>query len=397
MHQLDGRIQHYAWGGNTYISRLFSVEFPGETPCAEYWLGIHEGGPTRVKLSDYAHTTLRALIGSDREKYLGKKVAAQFGKLPYLLKILDVKDMLSIQVHPNKADALAGYKRENEAGIDLKAPNRNYKDDNHKPELMIALSDFWLLHGFSPDITTILEKHDFLHCFKQIFKEQGIKGLYQEIMTISQSSIDDILKPLSERIVPIYDRDEIEKSNPDFWAARAMKTFTIEGGKYDRGIFSIYLFNILHLKPGQVIFQGAGMPHAYMEGQNIELMSNSDNVLRAGLTPKHIDIPELMSNTIFEPTYPSIVDGDLQATHQEFKFSVPDFKLDIYHLEANTPKSLLIDSPSIFLSLHGQLNWASNLRSVNPSACAIFVAPGEQLDLISEIPQTIFQASVPLK
>jgi len=139
------------------------------------------------------------------------------------------------------------------------------------------------------------------------------------------------------------------------------------------------------------------MPHAYMEGQNIELMSNSDNVLRAGLTPKHIDIPELMSNTIFEPTYPSIVDGDLQATHQEFKFSVPDFKLDIYHLEANTPKSLLIDSPSIFLSLHGQLNWASNLISDNPSACAIFVAPGEQLDLISEIPQTIFQASVPLK
>ena len=393
MHSLKGRIQHYTWGGKTFIPSLFQ-QIPDDQPCAEYWLGIHNGGPSQVVLGQGASTSLQALINSDKTRYLGKSVMDQFGNLPYLLKILDVKDMLSIQVHPNKRAAEEGFKKENELGIPLTAPNRNYKDDNHKPEMMVALSDFWLLHGFSPAIDQHLDAYGFLHGFKAIFQAEGIKGLYQLVMELPQEEVDRLIAPHIEAILPLYEAHQLSKSSPDFWAARAVHSFCGDG-HFDRGIFSIYLFNILNLKPGEGIFQGAGMPHAYLEGQNIELMSNSDNVLRAGLTPKHVDIPELLANTDFVPTIAKIIPGSLNKTIQQYPCPIGDFSLTAYFLKAGEKMEFTVTSPSIFLMLNGHVQWKGNAIADLEGAAAFFSTPGEKLLAAATADTNLFWAAVP--
>ena len=393
MHSLKGRIQHYTWGGNTYIPSLFQ-QTPNEQPCAEYWLGIHTGAPSEVMLGQGASTSLQALINSDKSRYLGKSVKEQFGNLPYLLKILDVKDMLSIQVHPNKQAAEEGFEKENALAIPLTAPNRNYKDDNHKPEMMVALSDFWLLHGFSPAIAQQLDAYAFLKGFKEIFQAEGIKGLYQQVMDMPQEEVDRLIASHIKTIMPLYEANQLPKSSPDFWAARAVQIFCGDG-HYDRGIFSIYFFNILNLKPGEGIFQGAGLPHAYLEGQNIELMSNSDNVLRAGLTPKHVDIPELLANTSFVPTIAEIIPGSLNKTVQDYPCAIRDFSLTAYFLRAGEKMEFTVDSPSIFLMLNGEVHWKGNASAVLQGAAAFFSAPGETILAEATADTNLFWATVP--
>jgi mannose-6-phosphate isomerase len=393
MHSLKGRIQHYTWGGNTFIPSLFQ-QIPDEQPCAEYWLGIHNSAPSQVLLGQGASTSLQALINSDKTRYLGKAVKERFGNLPYLLKILDVKDMLSIQVHPNKKAAEEGFKKENELSIPLTAPNRNYKDDNHKPEMMVALSDFWLLHGFSPYIEQQLDAYGFLNGFKEIFHTEGIRGLYQELMELPHEEVDRLIAPHVQAIMPLYEAHQLPKSSPDFWAARAVHNFCGDG-HFDRGIFSIYLFNILNLKPGEGIFQGAGLPHAYLEGQNIELMSNSDNVLRAGLTPKHVDITELLANTDFVPTVAKIIPGSLNKTVQPYPCPIRDFSLNAYFLKAGEKIEFDVASPSIFLLLNGEVQWKGNTSAVLHGAASFFSAPGEKLFAEATADTNLFWAAVP--
>ena len=145
---LQGRIQNYAWGGTQYLADLLDRDLKGQK-AAEYWLGAHVNAPSIVRSND-GDKPLDALLASNPEVYLGPEITKKFGRLPFLFKVLDVKDMLSIQVHPSKKEAEKGYKLENEMGIPTQASHRNYKDDNHKPEIMVALSEFWLLHGFLP-------------------------------------------------------------------------------------------------------------------------------------------------------------------------------------------------------------------------------------------------------
>ena len=302
MFRLEGKVQHYAWGGKDFIPELLSVSNKDNRPFAEYWMGIHPSAPARIQV-DSTTKELPELIHTSKEKYLGSKVLKNFSDLPFLLKILDVKDMLSIQVHPSKEEAVKGFDRENKEGIPMNASHRNYKDANHKPEMMLALSDFWLLHGFQPKVKlekTLSAVPEFSELLN-LFTQKGYRYLYQHVMEMNQQEVDAFITPLAARILPAYQNNEIPKSSPDFWAAKAIKTYP---GTFDRGIFSIYFFNLVNLQKGDAIFQGAGLPHAYLEGQNVELMSNSDNVLRGGLTPKHIDVDELMKHTLFEPIIP---------------------------------------------------------------------------------------------
>jgi len=291
-----------------------------------YWLGVHPGGPGLVHLGNGSSTTLLNLIGSDKFKHLGSDTIRAFNELPFLLKILDVKDMLSIQVHPTKAMAKLGYEAEEQKGISLSAPNRNYKDQNHKPEIMIALSDFWLLHGFSADIEERLNRFSFLNAFLPQFQSGGIKGLFEFLLSMPQEKVNEIIGVQAKQIVPLYHAGQLEKDSPDFWAARAILNICNDG-QYDKGIFSIYLMNILKLKTGDGIFQGAGILHAYLEGQNIELMANSDNVLRAGLTNKHIDIPELLDQTVFVITNPVIIQEKLNSNFCDYPCDTSDFQI----------------------------------------------------------------------
>ncbi len=381
MYRLKGRIQPYAWGGNKFIPDLFHLKIENAATTAEYWLGAHPGGITEVEISEGKWTSLAGEIDAEKEFWLGKNIAQKFGRLPFLLKVLDVKDMLSIQVHPTKKAAEEGFKAENEKGIPLNAPNRNYKDDNHKPEVMIALSEFWLLHGFAENIDERLNQYSFLSPFKKNYQSGGIKELYKTLMELSQVEVDALLAPLADSILPKYKQGLLKKSSPDFWAARAFENLSKDG--YDKGIFSIYLFNILRLEPGEGIFQGAGMPHAYLEGQNIELMSNSDNVLRAGLTPKYIDIPELLKNTLFNFTKPNVIRAQ-QTRQQHFECPVPDFNITTYKLAAGEQQSILFHNPAILLLIKGNMMVSDGSIKKVSAAVAFYCIPGEKITIDAE-------------
>ena len=313
-------MQNYAWGGTEFIPQLIGQPVTSEK-CAEYWMGAHEKAPAIVEPSG---EKLNELIAAAPELMLGKAVFQQFGRLPFLFKVLDVRDMLSIQVHPSKSEAERGFARENKLGIPLSAAQRNYKDDNHKPEIMVALGDFWLLHGFkSPDkLAKTLKETPELAPLLPIYEKLAYKGLYQHVMEESIEQTNSVLNSLIKRVLPQYKAGKLDRADPDYWAAKAYLTFC-KNGKLDKGIYSIYFFNIVNLKKGQGIFQDAGLPHAYLEGQNIELMANSDNVLRGGLTTKHVDVPELLKHVNFTETIPNVLPGELQTDGIEWAYNSP--------------------------------------------------------------------------
>jgi mannose-6-phosphate isomerase len=339
--QLKGQVKHYDWGGHSFISSLLAIDNSENRPFAEYWIGIHAQGP--AVLID-SHGISAALI-------------QHAPQLSYLLKVLDVRDMLSIQVHPNKEMAAADFQRENEAGIPLSDPTRNYKDPNHKPELMVALSEFWLLHGFrSPDsLNNIFTRHNFLQPLQSIWQQRGYAGLYKWVMELPQLEVDEILlKPLEE-MVQHYKSGTLEKNDPCFWAARAHLSFS-KGSGVDRGIFSVFLFNLVHLQKGQGIFQAAGVPHAYLEGQNVEIMANSDNVLRGGLTPKHIDVAELLRHVSSVPIEPMVLDPITDADGwRRFPVPVSDFRMELLECHPGQRYPFTSDRPCILLMPEGKL------------------------------------------
>lgn len=380
MYRLKGRIQPYAWGGNHFIPDLFNIDADKSKPAAEYWLGTHPGGITEIEVNKEKWESLAFVIDEDKQKWLGPKISKTFGRLPFLLKVLDVKDMLSIQVHPSKEAAIKGFHFENERGIPLNAPHRNYKDDNHKPEIMIALSEFWLLHGFANNIEECLEKYSFLSPYRKNFQDGGIKNLYKTLMELEPAAVNEIFSRLAARLLPLYKNGTLEKSSPDFWAARAIEHGS-HNGVYDRGIFSIYLFNLICLHPGEGIFQGAGMPHAYLEGQNIELMSNSDNVLRAGLTEKHIDIQELLKNTLFNETNPNIIKPKQGQDEQHYDCPVPDFALDSYALKQGAQKDFHASGPEILLMISGTATIMGDRAFDVSSAEAFYCLPDENYQI----------------
>jgi mannose-6-phosphate isomerase len=323
-------------------------------------------------------------------------VAGAFGSLPYLLKILDVRQMLSIQVHPDKASAAAAFEEENRKGIPLNAPNRNYKDVNHKPELMVALSDFWLLHGFKPEAQLIesLSANPDFDFLTAIFEKEGYKGLYKHVMTMPEADVNAVLQPLVDRLLPLYKNSELMKESEDFWAARAAQTYC-KDGRLDRGIFSIYFFNLVHLKKGEGIYQPAGLPHAYLEGQNVEIMAASDNVLRAGLTDKHIDIDELMKHVRFEPTEAQIL-PDTSVQENVYNSNAAEFELsriqlqegEVFTLTSATAETLLVLEGAVILQADG-------IEITIKKGEAALITAGTSLEVRGTSAAQLFRATVP--
>ena len=211
-------------------------------------------------------------------------------------------------------------------------------------------------------------------------------------MLMEQEKVNEILQPLLQKIVPLYESQSLNKDNEDFWAARAAINFC-KDDNYDRGIFSIYLFNVLHLKKGQGIFQGSGMPHAYLEGQNVEIMANSDNVLRAGLTDKHIDVPELLKHVKFEATIPKIMDP--QSTHKIFSSPAEEFELQEYLLEKDELQNIQTRTGEIFLLMNGSAEIISGITlKLNEGDC-IFAKAGTDITVKALSQINLFRATVP--
>lgn len=336
---ISGTVQHYDWGGHSFLPDLLGTSNLGKKPFAELWLGAHPNAPAVATIGG-KEVPLDKLFAEHGAELLGETAANRFvGRLPYLFKVLDARQMLSIQAHPTKAGAEEGFARENAAGVPLKASNRNYKDDNHKPEVHVVLTDFYMLHGFRPlreiaeELERVPELSGLMPDFAARLAEAGsdetarqdlLRALYERIMTLPQSEVDNLLNPLLERL----SASTADKDSPDFWAARAAKEFPLEGGHRDRGIFSVYLLNLVHLSPGQGTYQAAGTLHAYLEGVNMELMANSDNVLRGGLTPKHVDVPELLSVVDFASGTPPILEGEAVSPMETiYPTPAPEFVL----------------------------------------------------------------------
>lgn len=392
---LEGIVQPYQWGGFTYIPTLLSREAAGQR-SAEYWLGAHDQAPAVVN----GQQKLNELIRQHPE-WLGNAVRERFGRLPYLLKVLDVKDMLSIQVHPTKENAVAGFDAENRAGVPVTASNRNYKDDNHKPELAMVLGDFWLLHGFrSPaSMQEVLQKHAELAFLAPVFGNKHYEALYKMVMEMPSEEVAQRLQPLLDRIIPLYESNALSKDDPDFWAARAALTYN-KDGQVDRGIFSIYLLNLVKMTKGQAIFQDAGILHAYLEGQNIELMANSDNVLRGGLTPKYIDVPELLKHVRFEPVIPELLDGtEIQPFEKAFVTPAEDFELHQLQIPSGAEMVLAANTVEILLVLEGELELkeqqTGEVHRLGKGQSVLLVAGTELLVKATTVTQA-FRTTVPI-
>jgi len=316
--------------------------------------------------------------------------------LPYLLKVQDVKDILSIQVHPSKTEAEKGFDREEAAGIPIDAPYRNYKDRNHKPEMLVALSDFWLLHGFrqKASIEKVLEETPEFTILAPLFKREGLQSLFQFVMEMEQPEVNAILINLVKREIRKKNDGELTKEMPGWWVAKLFEGKE-EIGNIDRAVFSIYLFNIVNLNPGEGLFQGAGIPHAYMLGQCVELMANSDNVLRAGLTPKHIDVPELIKHTHFVSIVPAVMRGtDVLSGEKIYSCPVPDFGIAKIDLTPELGYSNTATSLEIMVVTSGGA--LVNNRLVLKRGEAFAVLPGAGYTIQASGTCTLFKAFVPV-
>jgi mannose-6-phosphate isomerase len=397
--KLEGVVRHYAWGGFEFIPQLLHVSNPDRKPFAEYWMGAHNDSPSLVHFNGSGPVALNKLIQSDPERLLGERVKKSFGRLPYLFKVQDVKEILSIQVHPNKKSAEKEFEAENNLNIPIDAPNRNYKDDNHKPELMLALSDFYLLHGLkNPEaMRDTLQHTPELRSLLTIFDQSGYKSLYALVMGMTQEEVNSMLQPLIDRIIPLYNAGRLSKDEEDFWAARAALTYN-KPGVIDRGIFSIYLLNVVRLKPGQAIFQAEGVLHAYMEGKNMEIMANSDNVLRGGLTPKHVDVPELMKHVRFEAVNPEIIRGVPIEENGEEIFPSPaaDFELRRLQLSTGDEVSVKTMTADIFFVLDGNVEAECNGEKIDlKGGESLFAAASSDIQFKAKLDSMLFHATVP--
>ena len=375
-YKLHGVHRHYDWGGTAYIPNLMKTNNTDQQPFAEYWMGAHASAPAQIETQN------------------GLVPIHEFGAIPYLFKILDVAKMLSIQVHPSKENAVIGFALEEKAGIAINASNRNYKDQNHKPEVMVALSDFWLLHGFlAPTLLELrLREYVYLNPLLTHFNGGDYQGLYQYFMQLSSQDADIILKPLMMDAVASVQSDQIDKSHPHWWANKYYNGVVPESN-IDKGIFSIYILNIVQVKKYQAVFQGAGLLHAYLEGQNIELRTNSDNVLRGGLTSKHIDIDELIKHVQFVPTYPNVLVGDFH-NEQETIYPCPVSDFGLTKITIKQGESYTIQSHSIemLLLMEGQVEMDGILYNAGEVAMVLAL---QHLTIHAKEASVIFKAFVP--
>ena len=392
-YKLQGKHRHYDWGGTRFIPNLMGINNNSNAPYAEYWMGAHPAAVSEIT-TEAGVVLLDKMLADQGASILGEKTQAMFGTLPYLYKVLDVAKMLSIQAHPSRHNALLGYEKEQAAAIDLNAAIRKYKEKNHKPEVMVALSDFWLLHGFlAPELLEArLKEFVYFNSLQAHFKEINYEGLYRYFMQLSAEEADAILKPLMFDAVHSVKSGTVDKLHPHWWANKYYDGH-IPDHNIDKGIFSIYILNIVQVAKYEGVFQGAGLLHAYLEGQNIELMANSDNVLRGGLTTKHIDVNELIQQVNFIPTYPNILKGE---AFNEFEIGyscpVPDFGLTKISIEKG--KSYTINTSSLVMLL--MTEGETQLDKLLLKSGEVVMLPAEQsLVLTANSDSVLFKSFVP--
>ena len=325
---MQNPIQGYDWGSHDALTTLFGIPNPAGKPQAELWMGAHPNGCSEVTLAGNVQK-LSTLIERAPAAVLGDATVARFGSLPFLFKVLCAEKALSIQVHPSKAQAEAGFAKEEAAGIDAKASNRNYKDPNHKPELVFALTPYQAMNGFRA-IPAILALFDAMAlpalaeltaALRQSQDEAGLQHFFHQMLILDGARKEEALTGLLAYAAARQDDETF-----------ALITSLAAQYPGDVGLFSPLLLNVVTLKPGQAMYLDACTPHAYVRGTGLEIMANSDNVLRAGLTPKYIDVAELLDCTrcLPKPDDQILLAPHLEGAVQHFEVPVPDFTFSVY-------------------------------------------------------------------
>jgi mannose-6-phosphate isomerase len=308
--KLGNQVKHYEWGSAEWLPRLLGMSNNEGRPWAELWMGSHPASPSRVSL-DGKEISLGELIAGDPLYYLGEKGAAQYGALPFLFKLLAAEKPLSSQAHPNQAQAREGFARENAAGLAPDAPNRNYKDPNHKPEIICALTPFTGMCGFREpaEIRRLLAA--FLAPQSQAAPlRESLAPLFSALETAAPgAALRNFLAALfglSALAREELTRYILSRKDADTAEWKLMRR-AAELYPHDPALIAPLYLNLFSLAPGEAVFLRAGILHAYIHGLGVELMANSDNVLRGGLTPKHVDVPELTRVLDFSPFKPAIL------------------------------------------------------------------------------------------
>ncbi|MGH3310656.1 MAG: mannose-6-phosphate isomerase, class I [Streptomyces sp.] len=403
MDRLTNTVRPYAWGSTTTLPDFLGTPPTGE-PQAELWMGAHPGAPSRLDRGHGAQA-LSDVIAADPEGELGPAAVHAFGpRLPFLLKLLAAAAPLSLQVHPDLAQARQGFAEEEARGVPLDAADRNYKDANHKPELICALTPFDGLCGFrraaeAADLLSMLDV-DGLKPYVDVLRATPESAALREVLTaLLTADRDEIAGTVAEAAEAARRlADGAGNAGP---YARSYAVYASLAPHYpgDPGVIAAMLLNYVRLRPGEALYLGAGVPHAYLDGLGVEIMANSDNVLRCGLTPKHVDVSELLRVVKFEPSDPGVLRPEAGPGGEErYEVPIDEFRLSRHVLAPGAAtRPLDARTPQVLLCTDGHVV----LRGLDPGGPgeltlergqSAFVRAGEQVGASGD--GTIFRATV---
>ncbi|MFD0363797.1 mannose-6-phosphate isomerase, class I [Nocardia sp. GCM10030253] len=365
MHELVGALRSYAWGSRTALAQLCGRPVPSAHPEAELWFGAHPADPAHVRIDGDSRSLLE-LVSADPDRELGAAASEFGGRLPFLLKILAAEEPLSLQAHPSSAQARAGFERENRTRVPLDSPMRNYRDENHKPELVVALDRFEALAGFRDPRRTVelFRALDVpgLDPYANLLAAQpdsaGLRTLFTTWITLPHAALSKLLPQVLDGCVQYLSGGaSLPKGRREFVAEARTALELAEAYPGDAGVLAALLLNRLTLEPGQGLFLAAGNLHAYLRGLGIEIMANSDNVLRGGLTPKHVDVPELLRVLDFEPIdLPVVLPEPVGDGSVCYRTPAPEFALRRFDLiEGSAQVPLTAAGPGIVLCTSGSV------------------------------------------
>jgi mannose-6-phosphate isomerase len=360
--KLANGIQPYAWGSTTALAEFLGRPSPEARPQAELWIGAHPVLPSRAVTA--GGETLGELILGGPESALGREVVARLGAgLPFLLKVLAVAGPLSIQCHPNQDQARAGFARENRLGVPLDAPQRNYRDSNHKPELIAALTPFTALKGFRPVAESLgrlraIDTPLLTPALAALTQrgDSGLESFYSRLMSFSSTASADVAAQAA-RTAAARRGDDLAWQ----WVFRLAERYP-----RDIGVLSPLYLNLVVLEPEQALYLPAGELHAYLDGLGVEIMANSDNVLRGGLTPKHVDVAELLSLLVFRAERPRILTPQGRADGARvYETPADEFELGLVRVSGAPVSVGDAHGVEILLVLDGRLRIMAESSSVD--------------------------------
>lgn len=391
IYRLINGIRNYEWGDVNYLPQLLGIDNSKKEPMAEMWMGAHPSMPSTLITLENRQIPLNQWIAENPKEILGDFVASRFGELPYLFKVLCSASPLSIKVHPDKKRAEEGYFWENQAGIPLNDFKRNYKDSNHKPELLCAISEFWALRGFRypKEIEDLIEKSGslFLKEVGKVLTDQKLsppdqlKSFFYSLVNMDKEIVKSFMEEILAATEPLNHPDQ-----PVFyWIHQLANRYP-----HDTGALAPLYLNLFHLLPGEAFKLKAGVLHCYLKGTALEVMASSDNELRGGLTPKHVDLKELMKVVLFTSVNPEVLHPVSVGNEEIYETPFEEFFLSRLTVTDQTilPNPI---TPSILFCLKGK----ALLDTFEAKTGDTFFLPAQKSVISIQGEATFYRVSVP--